>query len=50
MAKIIPFRGIVYNQAKAGAIADLVCPPYDIISHEAQQELYRKSPYNVSPA
>jgi uncharacterized protein (DUF1015 family) len=47
MAKIIPFRGIVYNQAKAGAVADLVCPPYDVISHEAQQELYRKSPYNV---
>jgi uncharacterized protein (DUF1015 family) len=47
MAKIVPFRGIIYNQAKAGSIADLVCPPYDIISHEAQQELYRKSPYNV---
>ena len=44
MAKIIPFRGIVYNQAKAGAIADLVCPPYDIISPADQQELYRKSP------
>ncbi len=47
MAKIIPFRGIVYNEAKAGAIADLVCPPYDIVSPSAQQELYRKSPYNV---
>ncbi|HEX9113237.1 MAG TPA: DUF1015 domain-containing protein [Nitrospirota bacterium] len=47
MAKIIPFRGVMYNQSKAGAIADLVCPPYDIISHEAQQELYRRSPYNV---
>jgi uncharacterized protein (DUF1015 family) len=47
MAKIIPFRGIVYNQAKAGGIDDLVCPPYDIISPAAQQELSRKSPYNV---
>ncbi len=47
MAKIIPFRGILYNQAKAGGIANLVCPPYDIISPAAQQELYRKSPYNV---
>ncbi len=47
MATITPFRGIVYNQVKAGDIADLVCPPYDIISHEEQQELYRKSPYNV---
>ncbi len=47
MAKIIPFRGILYNQEKAGRIADLVCPPYDIISPAAQQELYRKNPYNV---
>ena len=47
MAKIAPFRGIVYNQGKAGAIDTLVCPPYDIISPAEQQELYRKSPYNV---
>jgi uncharacterized protein (DUF1015 family) len=47
MAKIVPFRGIVYNQAKAGNIADLVCPPYDIISPAEQQDLYRKSPNNV---
>jgi uncharacterized protein (DUF1015 family) len=47
MAKIAPFRGITYNQGKAGAIETLVCPPYDIISPAEQQELYRKSPYNV---
>lgn len=47
MATIAPFRGIVYNQAKAGEISNLVCPPYDIISRTAQQELYRKSPNNV---
>src|SRR5208337_2003430 len=47
MTKIIPFRGIVYNRARAGSLADLVCPPYDIISPAAQQELYRKSPHNV---
>jgi len=47
MATIIPFRGVQFDLAKAGAIADLVCPPYDIISHDAQQALYRKSPYNV---
>lgn len=47
MAKIIPFRGLTYNQAKTGNINDLVCPPYDIISQEAQKELYRRSPYNV---
>jgi uncharacterized protein (DUF1015 family) len=47
MAKIIPFRGIVYNRATAGNLADLVCPPYDVISASAQEELYRKSPYNI---
>src|SRR5574341_317728 len=47
MAKIAPFRGILYNQEKAGAIGTLVCPPYDIISPVEQQELYRKSPNNV---
>jgi uncharacterized protein (DUF1015 family) len=47
MATITPFRGILYNQKKAGNIKDLVCPPYDIISPAQQQELYRKSPYNV---
>jgi uncharacterized protein (DUF1015 family) len=47
MAKIAPFRGIIYNEGKAGTIDALVCPPYDIISPAEQQELYRKSPYNV---
>jgi hypothetical protein len=47
MAKIAPFRGILYNQVKAGTISALVCPPYDIISPAEQQDLYRKNPYNV---
>jgi uncharacterized protein (DUF1015 family) len=47
MATITPFRGIVYNQEKAGGIGSLVCPPYDIISPQQQQDLYRKSPFNV---
>lgn len=47
MATVAPFRGIVFNEARAGKIQNLVCPPYDIISPAEQQELYRKSPYNV---
>ncbi len=47
MATITSFKGIVYNQAKAGSISSLVCPPYDIISPAEQQELYRKNPHNV---
>jgi uncharacterized protein (DUF1015 family) len=47
MAKITPFRGVVFNQEKAGAITNLVCPPYDIISSQEREKLYRKSPHNV---
>ncbi len=47
MATIAPFRGLVFNQAKAGALAELVCPPYDIISHDQQQALYRRNAHNV---
>jgi uncharacterized protein (DUF1015 family) len=47
MAIIAPFRGIVYNQEKTGKLDALVCPPYDIITSAEQQNLYRKSPYNV---
>jgi uncharacterized protein (DUF1015 family) len=47
MATVTPFRGFTYNEALAGNISGLVCPPYDIISPAEQQELYRKSPYNI---
>jgi uncharacterized protein (DUF1015 family) len=47
MATVIPFRGVLFDQAKAGAITDLVCPPYDIISHDEQQALYRANAHNV---
>ena len=47
MATITPFRGFTYNEALAGSISGLVCPPYDIISPAEQQELYRKSPFNI---
>ena len=47
MAKILPFRGIVYNQSAAGDMNELVCPPYDIISPAEQRALYRKNSYNV---
>ncbi|HEV8539330.1 MAG TPA: DUF1015 domain-containing protein, partial [Bacteroidota bacterium] len=46
MADIRPFRGILYNTEKVG-IADVVAPPYDVISPQQQQELYERSPYNV---
>jgi uncharacterized protein (DUF1015 family) len=47
MAKITPFRGVLYDRGKAGVLADLVSPPYDIISPSDREKLYRKNPYNV---
>lgn len=48
MVDILPFRGVRYDPAAAGAkLADLTAPPYDVISPSAQEALYAKNPANV---
>jgi len=47
MAEVRPLRGIRYNTKKVGSVADVVTPPYDVISKEAQAAYYARSPYNV---
>ncbi len=46
MIRIAPFRGVFYNQKKNRDLAKVVAPPYDVISKEEQEKLYKKSPYN----
>ncbi len=46
MAEVYPFRGVRYNQELVKDLAEVICPPYDIISPQQQQELYRRSQYN----
>jgi uncharacterized protein (DUF1015 family) len=46
MVRIAPFRGLFYNQKKIRDYAKVIAPPYDVISKEEQEKLYRKSPYN----
>ena len=46
MADVQPFRAVRYAGA-AGALADLVAPPYDAVSDEERAALYTRSPYNV---
>jgi uncharacterized protein (DUF1015 family) len=46
MATIRPFRGIRYNQMKV-TIANVVAPPYDVITPEQQNGYYDKDPFNV---
>ncbi len=46
MAQILPFRGVLYNISKV-SVEDVFAPPYDIITPEFQEELYKRSPYNI---
>jgi uncharacterized protein (DUF1015 family) len=46
MVRIAPFRGLFYNQKKIRDLSKVVAPPYDVISTEEQEKLYRKSPHN----
>ena len=46
MAEIRPFQGIRYNQQVIQDLSSVICPPYDIISPQQQDALYKLSPYN----
>ena len=46
MTEIRPFQGVRYNQLKIGNLAGVICPPYDIISPQQQDELYQSHEYN----
>lgn len=41
MAKIIPFKGILYNPDKTQNLADIIAPPFDVISEEEQENYHR---------
>ncbi len=47
MADVQPLRGIRYNSEAVGNLAQVVTPPYDVISEEAQARYYARSPYNI---
>jgi uncharacterized protein (DUF1015 family) len=47
MVRIHPFRGIIFNQARIKNLSRVVAPPYDVIRPEEQENLYRRSPYNI---
>jgi len=46
MAEIRPFRGVRYNQQLVDDLSSVICPPYDIITPQLEQELYHRSEYN----
>ncbi len=47
MADIRAFRGFRYDLGRVGALSDVIAPPYDVIDHALQQQLYQRNPYNV---
>ena len=47
MADVRPFRALRYNPQLVGTLANIICPPYDIITPEVQSVLYQRSPYNM---
>jgi uncharacterized protein (DUF1015 family) len=46
VAEIRPFHGLHYNQSVVSDLSRVICPPYDVISPQLQQELYTRSEYN----
>jgi len=46
MISIAPFRGLRYSPKKVRDLSKVIAPPYDVISKEEQDKLYKKSPYN----
>jgi len=46
MAEIRPFRGVRYNERLVQDISSVICPPYDIITPETEQELHHRSEYS----
>ena len=46
MPDIKSFNGVFYNKEKVN-IADVVTPPYDVISKREQEIFYNKSEYNI---
>jgi len=46
MIRIAPFRALRYSQKKIKDLSKVIAPPYDVISQEEQETLYKKSPHN----
>ena len=47
MAKVIPFKGILYDPNKVPDLKAVITPPHDVISETEQQEYYKAHPQNM---
>jgi uncharacterized protein (DUF1015 family) len=46
VAEIRPFRGIHYDQSVINDLSAVICPPFDTITPQLQEELYSRNQYN----
>jgi len=46
MADVRPLRGLRYASERVSELAQVVTPPFDVISKEAQSRYYARHPYN----
>jgi uncharacterized protein (DUF1015 family) len=46
MADVIPFKGILYNPGQVDT-GSVMAPPYDIVTPEFKESLYKKSRHNI---
>jgi uncharacterized protein (DUF1015 family) len=47
MPTIAPFRALRYDLKHVGALSNVICPPYDVIDANLQNQLYKLHPANV---
>jgi uncharacterized protein (DUF1015 family) len=47
MADVTPFRGTLYSSEKIENLADVVTPPFDVISPAEQEKAYAIHPNNM---
>src|SRR5947208_3521940 len=47
VADVQPLQGIRYSRDTVGDLAQVVTPPYDVISEEDQARYYARNPYNI---
>jgi uncharacterized protein (DUF1015 family) len=47
VATVAPFSALRYDESVAGPLADLVAPPYDVLSEDDTHRLWHTSPNNI---
>jgi uncharacterized protein (DUF1015 family) len=47
MCDVRPFRGLRYDLQRIDSPAEVITPPYDIITPDERSRYYEKSPYNI---